>query len=232
MTSLDDVNPSDTPVDAQREQQPVCKDCWPLVSSGNTIPKQHRDAVELVKLWDGMAKVASRYPKQNLSHAIWVLSEVRCKGIEEDAQLIRALMPLAQDLERLEMLANYSNSNPITITEIDNKLENTAKRKAQHDALLDRLLADANKLGMKQAGEQEFQDKTPPIKEPTAVRNSRYIQRMEELMEEFKKEDITTDLASKRVYREELEAGRNPTSATNIESIYTHRKTRPPGGKK
>ena len=228
MTSLDDANPSDTPVNAQREQQPPCKDCWPLVSSGNTIPKQHRDAVELVKLWDGMAKVASRYPKQNLSHAIWVISEVRCKGIEEVAQLIRVLMPLAQDLERLEMLANYSNTDPITIAEIDNKLENSAKRQAQHDSLLDGLLAEAKKLGMKHVGEQSGQDNKPFIKEPTAVRNSRYIQRMNELIAE----GIKVMPASEILYEEELEAGRNPPKDTTIKTIFTQRRKRPPGGTK
>ena len=228
MTTLEDANPSDTPVDAQGEQQPLCKDCWPLVSSDNKIPKQHRDAAELVKLWDGMVKVANRYPKQNLSHAIWVISEELCEGIEDDAQLITALTPLAQNLKHLEMLANYFNTDPNTIAEIDNKLEFAAKRQQQHDALLDGLIAEARKLDIKQGGEQAGQDNNPSIKEPTAVRDSRYIQRMEE----FIAEDMKVKPASVRLYEEELEAGRNPTSAANIQSVYTHRNTRPPEGKK
>ena len=228
MTTLEYAKPSDTPVDANQEQQPLCKDCWPLVSSDNKIPKQHRDAAELVKLWDGMAKVAGRYPKQNLSHAIWIISEVLCEGIEDDAQLITSLTPLAQKLERLEMLANYSNAAPKTIAEIDNKLEFAAKRQQQHDALLDGLLAEARKLGMKHAGEQAGQDNNPLIKEPTAVRHSRYIQRMTEFIDEGMK----VEPASERLHEEELKAGRNPPKATTIKTIYTQRHKRPPGGKK
>lgn len=229
MTTLDDANPSETPADAVPEQQPLCKDCWPLLSSGNIIPKQHRDAAQLVELWDGMAKVASRYPKQNLSHAIWVISEGLCEGIEDDAQLLSALTPLAQKLKQLELLANYSKTDPNTITEIDNKLENAPKRQAQHDALLDRLLAHARKSEMTRTGEQVGQDNKPQLKEPTAVRNIRYIQRMKE----FIAEGMKVKPASVRLHEEELKAGRNPPKApTTIQTIYTQRHTRSPEGKK
>ncbi len=66
-----------------------------------------------------------------------------------------------------------------------------------------------------------------PLKIKTAERDSRLNRRIDEL----RKEGMKVMPAAERIYSEEVEAGRDPPTASTIKAIYTHRLKRPPGGK-
>lgn len=224
MTTLDDANPPDHSMDAESKDEPLPKDYWPLVRSGNKIPHQLREDARLIELWDGMLTIASRHPERNLFHAILATANVMCDGIQDVIHQMDVLAPLAKELERLNELDQYLDTKPITITEIQNKLKSTSRRRKERDAILDRLVTNATDLVNARWVKSEDQNDKPQYREITAERNSRYIQRMKELI----LEGMKVVPASERVYKEELEAGRNPPKDNTIKTIYTQRNKRPP----
>lgn len=228
MTIPDDVNPSDTPVDPECRQQPDPDDYWSLFLSNTEIPLQLKNDVRLTKLWDRMLAIASRHPERNLFHAILDTTNLMCNGIEDATEQISVLTPLAQELEQLNLLDRLLETEANTISDIDNKLKSTPKILKDRDALLDRLVTKAIELGKAHAEKLDAQENIYPFKETTAERDIRHIKRIEEL----KAEGMKVIPAAEQVHKEEVEAGRNPPDASTIKSNYTHRHTRPPGGKK
>lgn len=212
MAITENTNPPDLSMDAKSKDEPLPKDCWPLIHSGNNLPFALDATAQVVALYEEIFTISSRH--QGLWPAVVTILNATVHS-EIASEMLEAMTPMAQQMRRLAKLDRWLAHEPRNLSEEELVRTRGKRRLGERDALIKAVLDEAAALA-DATGTAHSEEK--PIQE----RNQRYRSRGAELTAA----GMTTRKAAAQIRQEELRAGRSVPREDTIRDILIRRNRR------